>query len=199
MQKQRHIDKKLLELLARGDTQAFTHLFDLYRGRIFTVALRFLKSRALAEEVVQEVFLKLWTRREQLVRILNFESYLFTMARHQVFDSLKDLAEETRAKKEFAHHIHHASTADDLVIEKQYEEIIDKVVNRLPPQQKRIYCLAKMQGMSQRAIAEQLHISRLTVKAHMAKALHTIRQNLQHHITTFSLLPVMLRIFKELF
>jgi RNA polymerase sigma-70 factor (family 1) len=196
---ERNEERKMLESLAQGSTEAFTHFFDLYRRRVFTVALKFLKSRELAEEVVQDVFLKVWRRREELARILNFEAYLFTMARHQIFDSLRDLAEETKAKQEFVHDIRSASTTDQLVVERQYEEILQSVVNLLPPQQKQIFHLAKREGLSHQAIAEQLKISRLTVKAHMAKALQTIRQTFQHHIITFALTPLIPPVLRELF
>ena len=187
-------EKKVLELLAQGSEYAFTQLFDRYRAWIFSVALRFLKSRELAEEVVQEVFLKVWRRREEMVRILHFEGYLFTMTRNQVFDGIKVIAEETTARREFAHSIQHVNGTDHPLIEKQYEELLQEAVNQLPPQQKQIFRLVKIEGLSHQAIAEQLHISRLTVKTHMAKALQTIRHNLQHHITTFTLLPLILRI-----
>lgn len=184
-------EKKVLEMLAQGSEYAFTQLFDHYRARIFSVAMRFLKSRELAEEVVQEVFLKVWVRREQMAMVLNFEGYLFTMARNRVFDCIKDLAEETAAKREFVHSIQPMNGTDHFLIEKQYEGLLQEAVNQLPPQQKQIFRLAKIEGLSHQAIAEQLHISRLTVKTHMAKALQTIRHNLRHHLTTFILLPLL--------
>lgn len=195
----RSYNRKVLELLAEGSQPAFNQLFDYYRARIYNAALRFLKSRELAEEVVQEVFLKVWLRREEWVRVLHFESYLFTMTRNQIFDGLKKLAQESAAKREFTHTIQPVNDTDNSLIERQYEELLLEVVNQLPPQQKQIFRLARIEGMSHQAIAEQLHISRLTVKTHMAKALHAIRQNLQHYITTFALLPVILQLLNRPF
>lgn len=198
MPKHPYDQKKVLELLSEGSEDAFTQVFNHYRPRIFTVALRFLKMPELAEEVVQEVFLKLWIGRGEVLRILHFESYLFTMARNHIFDGMKSIAKETTAKNELAHDVLHVNGTDHLLIEKQYEQLLHDAVNQLPPQQKQIFRLAKIDGLSHQAIAEHLHISRLTVKTHMAKALHTIRQNLHHHITSFIVLPAILRMLDEL-
>jgi RNA polymerase sigma-70 factor (family 1) len=190
-------EKKVLELLAQGSEYAFMQLFEYYRARIFGVALRFLKSRELAEEVVQEVFLKVWMRREGIGKVLDFEAYLFTMTRNLVFDRIKDMAKESSAKKEFAHSIQHVNSTDQPLIEEQYNALLHEALSQLPPQQKQIFRLAKIEGLSHQAIAEQLDISRLTVKTHMAKACKTIRHKLQHHITTTILLPVILPILDQ--
>lgn len=187
-------EKKVLGLLAQGSEFAFTELFDRYRARIYGVALKFLKCPDLAEEVVQEVFLKVWLRREDLVNILHFEGYLFTMTRNHVFDGIKEIAKETTAKSEFALHVKQVNDTDYPLIEKQYEELLQEAVVQLPPQQKQIFHLAKTDGLTHQAIADQLHISRLTVKTHMAKALHTLRRNLQHYISTFAILLLIHRI-----
>lgn len=190
-------ERKLVELLAEGSEYAFTRVFDRYRPRVLGTALRFLKSQELAEEVVQEVFLKLWLRREDLKGVLNFEGYLFTMARNQIFDCLKGLAREAAAKTQLSYGLENLDDSSNALLEEQYGELLNNVVNQLPPQQKQIFRLAKMEGLSHQAIAERLHISRLTVKTHMAKALQTIRHNLKQHLITFVYLPVLLRIFNE--
>ena len=188
----RYNEKEVLELLAKGSSQGFAHLFERYRPRIYSVAMRFLKSTELADEVVQDVFVKIWKGREGLVRIHNFEAYLFTMTRNLIFDGLKRLAEEAEAKKDLARSVPYAEGADHSMIEKQYEELLQEAVDLLPPKQRQVFRLAKVEGLSHQAIAEQLQISKLTVKTHMAKALQTIRQNLQHHIITIGFLPLIL-------
>lgn len=186
-------EKRVLDLLAQGNEFAFTLLFDHYRARIYGVALKFLKARELAEEVVQEVFLKVWTKRQQLTGIVNFEAYLFTIARNLIFDFIKDIARDTVGKKQLEKTLQHTVDTERPLLEEQYEKLLHEAVSQLPPQQKQIFRLAKEEGLSHQAIAEQLQISRLTVKTHMAKALHKIRQNLQHHIVTISLMALALR------
>lgn len=185
-------EKRLLELLAAGSECAFTQIFDYYRAQIFGVAMKFLKSHQLAEEVVHDVFVKVWLNRDKLVNVQNFRAYVFAMTRNQVLDRIKAIAAETSAKKEFSYTIQHEESTECVLIEKQYKELLHKAVDALPPQQKQVFRLAKMEGMSHQVIAEQLHISRLTVKTHMAKALQTIRRNLQHHITMLAACSVIL-------
>lgn len=186
-------ERRVLKLLAQGNAFAFTLLFDHYRNRVYAVALKFLKSPEFAEEIVQEVFLKVWTKRQDLINVLNFEAYLFTIARNIVFDFLKDLAKEAVKKKDLTNLLREVVGPDQPFIEEQYRQLLQDVVSRLPPQQKQVFRLARVEGLSHQAIAEELHISRLTVKAHMAKALQTIRQNLQHHIIGFASVPVIIR------
>lgn len=200
MNKEKSFDeKKLLELLSNGSEYAFTQIFDAYRSQIFGVSMKFLKSQHLAEEVVHDVFLKVWLKREKLVKVQNFRAYLFAMTRNHVLDRIKAIAAETSAKRELGHIIQHEEYAESFLIEKQYEELLHKVVDALPPQQKQIFRLAKIEGMSHHVIAEQLHISRLTVKTHMAKALQTIRQSLEHHIIMVAPFAVILPLLDRLF
>ena len=187
-------EKEILALLAQGNQFAFTILFDHYRNGIYHVAFKFLKSKQPAEEIVQEVFTKVWTKRKQLVDILNFEGYLFRMTRNLIFDYLKEIAKDRMKIKEFIINIENAVPADHALIEEQYNELLHEAVSQLPPQQKQIYRLARIEGLSHEAIAAQLQISKLTVKTHMARALQSIRQNLQQHIITISSLPVVLTI-----
>lgn len=190
-------EKRALELLAQGSEYAFTQVFDHYRPRIYHAALKFLKSRELAEEIVQEVFLKIWRRREELSQVSNFNAYLFAMGRNLIFDSIKKLSEESAASLEFAYGMTHENSTEKMLLEKQYEELLNEVVEQLPPQQKQVFRLARIEGLSHEVIAEQLSISRFTVKTHMAKALQFIRHRLQHHLSSFAFLAILIRIFER--
>jgi RNA polymerase sigma-70 factor (ECF subfamily) len=182
-----HADKpydepKVLELLAQGSEYAFTQLFDHYRPRLYHAALKYLKSQELAEEIVQEVFLKVWQKRGEIGHVLNFNAYLFTVTRNLVFDCIKKMAEETTAMQEFSFGFTHEETTEKKLLEKQYDENLRKEVVKLPPQKKKIFKLAKSDGLSQEAIAAKLKISRLTVTAHMRQALQFIRMRLERHL-----------------
>ena len=87
-------------MLKNGQEEAFTELFNYYRPAIYDVASRFLQSHALAEEMVQDVFLKVWLKRAEMSAIRNFNGYLFIMARNMIFDRIKKISYETIAKAE---------------------------------------------------------------------------------------------------
>jgi RNA polymerase sigma factor (sigma-70 family) len=130
--------------------------------------------------------LKVWNRRDGVREIRNFSGYLFVSARNLVFDYLKKISEEAAAKKEFVHGRGEGSLgneAENLMIEAQYEELLNKEVERLPPQQKQVFKLARVDGLSHEDIAKMMNISRLTVKRHMASALQTIRFRLKNHLS----------------
>lgn len=192
-----HDERKILNLIAQGNELAFTQVFDRFRGKIHTVALRMLKSSTLAEEVVQEVFLKIWMRREKLTEVQNFEGYLFMIARNFIFDYFKKVANEAEASKLFMLYAQAANNTDHKAIENEYMKLLQTIIDQLTPQQKQVYRMAREQFMSHEEIAQALNISRLTVKTHMAQALKFIRTSLQKNIEFYSAIPLLICIFRN--
>ncbi len=190
-------EKQVLDSLSKGNELAFTQVFDRYRPRVYSVALNLLKSSTLAEEVVQDVFLKVWQKRENLPGIKRFDAYLFMMARNNIYDHFKKLAHETEACKFFMGKADFIENTDYQMIEGEYTEILKQAVNKLTPQQKEVYLLAKEQHLSHEEIAKELNISRLTVKTHMAQALKLIRIRLEKNIDLYTFLPVIISILKS--
>ena len=183
----------VLKLLVEGNEFAFGVIYDRYRPKIYHLALKFLKSAELAEEVVQEVFLKIWLRRTDLVDIKNFESYLFVSAKNTTVDAFRKLSNKAAAESEYA--ASHTIVEDKIdypMMDEYYSKMVNQTVALLPPQQAKVFQLARIEGLSQEAIAQQMNISKLTVKKHMANALQFMRQLLQHHLAI--VLPFLLAI-----
>lgn len=177
-------ETELVRLLAEGSEYAFTQLFNRYQAGVYKIALQFVKSPALAEEVVQETFLKIWEKREALKSVLRFEAYVHTMARNQVFDNFKDVARATVAEQEYAQQRAAGAATDNtdyLVREGQYAHLLQSVISQLPPYQKQVFELAKLEGLSHETIARQLNLSPLSVKTYMKEALRAVRQKLKIH------------------
>lgn len=188
----------MLRLLKSGSEHAFAQVFDRYRPQIYRTARRFLKSSELAEEIVQEVFLKVWLKRETLDEVERLDAFLYTMARNLTYDALRKLSTETVAKKQIALTAEESENNTYLALQEiQYSELLEQAVAQLPPQQKQVFQMAKVEGLSHEAIAERLNISRLTVKTHMAKALQAIRSHLQPYLGTMVFLPfIFYKIFR---
>ena len=147
---------ELLQHLKQGSEFAFTQIFNRYRSRIYSVALTYLKSSALAEEIVQDVFLKIWLKRTELEHILRFDAYLITMAKNLVFDRLKKIAYEVDAQTILKEQDHFINDAEYRVREHQCRQLVEEAMNLLPPQQKIIYHLARTEGLSHEQIAEKM-------------------------------------------
>jgi RNA polymerase sigma-70 factor (ECF subfamily) len=187
----------LLNLLSQGSEYAFTQIFDHYRGPVYGTAFKFLKSQEAAEEIVQDIFLKLWTKRTEIPNVKNFDAFLFTSARNAILDKLRRTANEKIAQKTLSKQQGFTDNTDHRVQDNQYQQILEQAINNLSPQQREVFRLAKMEGHSYKEIAEDLGISVLTVKVHMNKALASLREYLKGHMGTLIFIPLLLRIFEN--
>ncbi|SIO05283.1 RNA polymerase sigma-70 factor, ECF subfamily [Chitinophaga niabensis] len=178
-------EQLLLQQLAAGSERAFTAMYHAHKQHIFDVALLYTKNADQAEEIVQEVFHKIWEKRETLADVLEFKNFLFIIARNCIFNQFKKSSQELAAQKDLF--LTQTETVDDTdyrLRNEQCEELLHTAVASLPPQRKRIYQLAKEGGLSYEEIASQLSISRFTVKNQMAEALRFIRVQLHKHLHT---------------
>lgn len=166
----------LLASIAQGDELAFTRLFELYRDRIYSIAIKITHSTIIADEIVQDVFLKIWIRKDRLIEVQNFNAYLFVVTRNTVYKALKRIAKNyeitllTERDQLVAD-----SDSTDLVMEKEYNLLLQKAVDRLPNQQKQVYQYIKEKGLRREETAGLLHLSPETVKFHLTQAMKNIR------------------------
>ena len=185
-------EQELLEQLKAGSEKAFTELFDHFRGTVYGVAFKFLKSPVLAEEIVQDVFLKLWLKRGELDSVKRLDAYLFVVTRNFIFDRIKKMSYETAGQASLSKHEPSADDTEYLVRQHQCQQLLQEAIELLPPQQKQVYNLAKVDSLSHEIIAERMQLSKHTVKKHMAMALQAIRKYLDTRLYHFPLLPLML-------
>jgi RNA polymerase sigma-70 factor (family 1) len=173
---QSYEEARLIALLADDSEYAFQLLFDRHRNRIYQTAMRYLKSPVLAQEVVQDVFLKLWFERRNIRQDLPLEAWLFTIAKNNLLNRLKKIAIEWKAmnKLKLPGHLS-AGNTEDKIQESQYNELLQQAVNSLTEQQRKVFLLARTQHLTYIQIGEELGISPLTVKTHMSRALESIK------------------------
>jgi RNA polymerase sigma-70 factor (family 1) len=175
-------ERALLYQVADGDEKAFTRLFERYSDVTYGFAIVYTKTAESAEEVVQEIFLKLWLKREKLRDIQSFPDHLFIITRNHIIDFLRKNLREKKYQQQLVRHFKEVSfTPEQQLIFKESGEIIEKAVAMLPPQQQVIYRLRRNEDMPLDEIAFTMNLSRLTVRNHLNKALGTIRAYLQAH------------------
>ncbi|HRE52713.1 MAG TPA: RNA polymerase sigma-70 factor [Flavitalea sp.] len=172
------MNAELFTLLAAGDETAFRRVFHYYTPRLRPFVFSIVKSNAVAEEIVQDIFLKLWANREAVAQKENPSSWLFTVAARQSLSFLRHMSVERRyidsVKAQIAQHSLQNPIEDRLFLREE-EALLKKAVEILPPRQKLIYTLSRHEGFSHKQIADQLNISPHTVKNHIITALRTLQ------------------------
>ena len=180
-----HNEDEIIALIIQGDEIAFAKLFEHYRDKIYSVALKLTQSVTIAEEVVEDVFLKIWLKRSDLINIQNFGAYLYTITRNDVYKALKQIAKNYNIVLLTEKHqlLSHNDT-EDYVMEKEYSTILKKAIDRLPKQQKEVYSLIKEQGLKREEAANLLNLRPETVKFHLAQAMKNIRSFCSLHLNS---------------
>jgi len=178
-------EKKLLLELSQGSEPAFTKIYNQYKDIVYSTALRITKSKTLSEETVQDIFLKIWQNRESLAEVKHFENYIYIISRNHLFNSIKKIARESNLALEVNSKDTGFIDTDTSIKDEQYNTILNQIVEQLPPQQQKVYKMAKWDGMSHQKIGEDLGISTETVKKHMAQALKYIRLKISPYMNMF--------------
>ncbi|HET6995606.1 MAG TPA: RNA polymerase sigma-70 factor [Chitinophagaceae bacterium] len=177
-----HNERELLLRITQDDEKAFEIVVEHYWQRIYNVSLTFIKSTQAAEDIVQDVFLKLWEKRDRLSGVDNFGSWLFIMARNTIISSLRKkspmipVGELPVNEAQDSH-----SEPDELLRIKQLQDLLAEGVKHLPDQQRRIYMLSRVDGLSHEEICNQLGLARSSVKNSLVKALNFLRQYLREN------------------
>ena len=151
----------------------------------------------MAEDVIQDIFLKLWKNRAGLTEIDRFDSYLFRMAQNQCFSHFKRVAKETVILAQLQKEAGVSETdAENTLAAREIQQKIREVLAQLPPQQKLVYTLSREEGLKHDEIAERLNISPSTVKNHMIKALSFVREQMAAHARTGAYVSCLLAIIE---
>lgn len=169
----------LFPRIAAGEQEAFAALFHLWRDKLYFFIIRITGSEARAEDVLQDVFTRIWQNRSLLPEVRNADAYLYSMARNQAITHLRQMARETVALAKLSRvELTPAPGSDDSLCEKQLQEKLNDIIRHLPAQQREVFTLSRQHGLKKEEIAEQMNISASTVKNHMTHALRTIRREL---------------------
>ncbi|WP_419801197.1 RNA polymerase sigma factor [Mucilaginibacter sp.] len=172
----------------------FDCLFEQYKKRIYIYVLKLVKSPFLAEEVTQEIFIKLWLYRDKLAGINNLDGFVFKIVRNQALNHLRKVACDERLLKEIlAFATPEQNNVDEKLIAADYQLLVQQALDCLSPQRRLVYELSRKKGLDHEEIAIQLNLSRNTVKNHIVSALKHIHNYLSKNGISIAILLLFLR------
>ncbi len=175
-------DAELVRRIRAGDERALEVVFRAHYAGMASFVQRFVRSSDLAEELVQDVFLKLWAKREQLAEIETFRTYLFRAARNTALNYLRRVKLERKWREEQGVDDDPPTSfaADEETAEQEVAVAVQVAINRLPPRCREIFLLSRDGGLTYAEIARSLEISVKTVETQMGRALKSLRASLRH-------------------
>ncbi len=176
------MDGALIRKFKKGDHSAFGAIYNELKDGIYHFSLSYLRKPADAEEVVQEVFVRLWENRSRINPTGNLKAYTYKIARNFVFDTLrsKDFQSGLLISGEPEPN-ERAISADQEMVYHEYMEVLSMAIDSLPPRRKEIYCLSREKNLSYREISGQTGISVKMVEKHISGALSHIRNQMLNH------------------
>ncbi len=177
-------NKELLVRIQDGNMVAFYQLYNRYSRRLYGFVIRYIKREEDAEEIVQDVFVKIWESRSKIDVYASFESFLFTIAYNTTISLLRKRASEERYL-EHVKRLQQVTSAPDLNDEIHYNELhqnVKKLLDQLTPRQREIYRLSREEGFTHEEIAKHLGISILTVKKHMTNVLSFLKSEIDNNL-----------------
>lgn len=185
-------ERKLLAEVAGRDHQAFRAIYDNYGKKVYTYALQLLHSASEAEEMVQEVFLKLWLMGDRVLEIANLEAYLRTLTKHRSLNVLRRMVLEGKIEKALGKDWREENNdVEDEILIRDVRAVLNRAIDSLPRQQREAYILCQQQGLKYEEAAERLSISPLTVQTHVKRALRSVRSYVKAHTDIAAILIIL--------
>ncbi|HEX5025064.1 MAG TPA: sigma-70 family RNA polymerase sigma factor [Agriterribacter sp.] len=169
-------EEALLIQLKSGDKKAFTTLYEIHGRSVYLNLLRLIKVEALAEEMLQDIFVLIWEKRETIVIRQSFTSYLTAIAQNKITDFFRTLKRDRKLRNsikaisssEYTH-------IEEVILRRELQTIFQKAINALPPQRRQVFCLCKVEGKSYHEVSGLLGISTSTINDHIVKATRKIK------------------------
>lgn len=190
MRKEMDLERTYLERLRKGSYKDFTKLYELYVSRLYAFALGLTHSDVLAKDIVQETFVKVWIRREQIDPDMSFRSFLFTMAKNQLLNEFRRQANGPLFLEDIV--FNESGEEGETYIERKlsFEEFnhrLELAKQKLSPRQRELFELNKEQGLSIGEIAAKTSVTEQSIRNQISQALHVLRKELGGYAILFSL------------
>lgn len=192
MQIPEHIDKALLERLRDGDRVAFTAVYDQYKEPLALRLLQLLRNEIYAEELLQDLFMRVWETRAQINPALSFKAYLYRIATNMAYNFMQRASKEKQILQQIVQsstELYEHVEAD--LLKKENQRLVDAMLDGLPSQCRLVFTAVKLDGLSHKEAAEQFGISTHTVNNHLQKA----TKYLKGYLTSPGGLPLLLALY----
>lgn len=191
-------NKLLLKRLLKGDEIAYSQIYHLYFNRIYIFILRYVISEDAAYDLTQDVFVKIWEKREQLSHVNNLQTFIYRMAKNHTLDRLKHISISEKAIEKLTHdYLKQSNPFDIKYVEREYFDFLETAISNLPERTRIIFKLCRGENKSYKEVAEELDISRETVKHHMVQSMKILKDKVGSHFDIALSILFILTIFSQ--
>ena len=167
--------------LRNDDINAFNSLYWEYHAAVYANVLKLIRDPAIAEDIVQEVFVTLWGKRHKIDPDQDIAGWLFVISHHKTVDQLKRKLKQALVQKDLSIFKDDHSIIVNTDLKEQQLNAIEEAMDQLSPQKRKVFELCKVQGRTYKKAAEELHISKYTVKEYLSEALVSIKKYIGEH------------------
>jgi RNA polymerase sigma-70 factor (family 1) len=171
-------DSHLITLWRAGNENAYRALFDRYFYRLYNYTSKLIADKRISEEIVMDVMLAVWQKRDLLNTNLSLSAYLYRSVKNRLIDHLRKQHVPTVSLDQTPVEPPSACITDSRLLHKELESLYRSSLNRLPPQKKRIFTMSREEGSSYKEIADRLQLSKNTVENHMVAALRLLKNHM---------------------
>jgi len=181
-------NKEFIDLINEGNVSAFEILFELYRSKLLYIASQYVTNKEDAEGIIQNVFIKIWTKKNIQT---NINGYLYSVTKNACLDFLRSKKQQLHLDNNLSQleaSINYAALSDDsasLIIEKELNEAILNSIELLPPKCKDVFVKSRIEGLKHKEISNEMNISTKTVENHITKALKCLKVSLKEFLPLF--------------
>jgi len=171
--------------LKKGNEKAFAYLVDTYHHRLCVYANSLVKATDRAEDIVQNVFIRTWERRNTLKPEFTIKSFLYRSVHNEFIDQYRKRKSVSALEKKYIEEMEQITTEDDAILERLLS-FVQREIHNLPPKCKKIFLMSKEEGCTNHEIAERLNVSKKTIEYHISKSFAILRQKAHVHINQFT-------------
>jgi len=177
--------QNITKQIREGNLKEFERIFKEFYPQLCLYALRFVKTKDLSEEIVQNLFCHIWENRKELNIHTSIKAYLYRSTYHNALQVLRKIGSHNKYKEYVKHHFSENDSSTNKLEEKEINRIVQQTLSSLPQRCGTIFKMSRFEGLKYQEIAQKLSISIKTVEANMGKALKAFRHNLKDYMCLF--------------